>query len=552
VHTPAVDRLAAVSRQLREAVQTIRANPFDSDYKEATTFFSSVHGLAGIIGVLAEQPGYRPTDAEGQAVRARMAPLKSKMDEMTKKIESTVNIMAPLPVTATQRLEDRANECGRLLGILNDADSVKDIKEVRDDKTIPDTWKAMFLEELGKSIHETVVEILKTKHEKEMFDAVTKTLDQHSDDAVIGACLWASQTAASAAGNLPGPNSLYVGAVRIKALYALRDLASKVKASPAVLDDVLPHAFDALMLSTEDRTAFAGALNEFRDQNRTMSTSADANEASAAGIKADQVYNEKLTPIVKKGGSPQAGPGLSGVMTVVNLVCLVAVWELAPDLKDFRWQNAADLTLATANAAAGVCTTLLRMRIAVDVMTKLVEHPFVGPALGYFAAVVNIAEGAVAFWNEWHKQDKDYWMLGSDALQCGSGVLILAGVFCASPGLQLLGIVSGICAAAIAIGDDMLSDKMVRFISQLLKQIKEAKSTYDNAPLMISVGVATLVADIEGLVSSCNVTTLAYDRTWTGPGGLVVSKDIVHDRLNALGIDSAQQRQDLLREVWTQ
>jgi len=48
------------------------------------------------------------------------------------------------------------------------------------------------------------------------------------------------------------------------------------------------------------------------------------------------------------------------------------------------------------------------------------------------------------------------------------------------------------------------------------------------------------------------VTTLPFNKNWTGPGGLIVSKDVVHDRLNALGINSAEQRSDLVRPVWAE
>ena len=385
-----------------------------------------------------------------------------------------------------------------------------------------------------------------------MFDAVTKALDSHSEETMVGACLWASQGAASSAGNLPGPNSLYVGAVRFKALRALGRLANKAQAPQAVLDDVLPHAFDALKLNANERTAFGDALKKFRDKHVEIRDLKDPSRIKLAQKEANNIYNDELAAIVKDKGRPQSGPLLTGGMTVVNLVCLILVWELTPELKNFSARNVADVALASVNVGAGICTTLLRMRVATDVMTKLIENPYVGPALGYLAVGVNMIEGAVTFFDEYMKQKSDRWVLVSGGLQFGSGALILIGILGASPGFQLAGVIVGLVASAVAIGEDVLTDKMVRFITQLIKQIKEANSTYDNAALMISVGVQKLVIELEALVSSCDVTTLAFNRNWTGPGGAIVSKDIVHDQLNALGIDSAQQRDDLVRAVWAE
>jgi len=550
VHTPAVDRLAAVSRKLRADVQTIRSNPFDSDYKEAVNFFASVRGLAGIIGLLAEQPGYRPSDAEGQAAKARLAPLKAKMDEITKQIESKVNLMNPLPVTAPQRVEARVTEAGRLAGMLHDADSVKDIKEVGDDASIPATWKAMFFEELGKSIHEAVVEVLKTKHESQIFDAAAKALDSHSKDTMIGACLWVSQGATVAAGNLPGPNSLYVGLVRVKALEALEETGTK--GADAVLGDLLPHYFDALKFSPEEQTTFKVALEKFKEHHTTVQIEKDPNGIQVAKANAQKVYDEDLAGALKTKGSLQSGPGLTAVMTILNIICLVGVCKTTPDFADYNLRNKLDFTLAVANAGAGICATLLRMSIAKSVMTKIIANPAVGPALGYFAAAVNFYEGIDTLWVEAHKQKADGWMVLSGGCQIASGLVLAYGIIATVPGAQLVAVVLGIVASALALIADATDDKMVRFVSQLIKQIKEAKSTYDNTPLMNNLGLDALVNDLDKLVVSCDVTTLPFNKNWTGPGGLIVSKDVVHDRLNALGINSAEQRSDLVRPVWAE
>jgi hypothetical protein len=67
---------------------------------------------------------------------------------------------------------------------------------------------------------------------------------------------------------------------------------------------------------------------------------------------------------------------------------------------------------------------------------------------------------------------------------------------------------------------------------------------------MNNLGLAQLVADLEGLISSCKVTELPYNRNWTGPGGLCIAKSRVHDRLNDIGITDGLYRARLCREVW--
>jgi hypothetical protein len=51
---------------------------------------------------------------------------------------------------------------------------------------------------------------------------------------------------------------------------------------------------------------------------------------------------------------------------------------------------------------------------------------------------------------------------------------------------------------------------MVRFVSQLLEQIKDAESTWDGSKLMNNVGLGRLVSDLEALVASCKVSELRW------------------------------------------
>ena len=174
-----------------------------------------------------------------------------------------------------------------------------------------------------------------------------------------------------------------------------------------------------------------------------------------------------------------------------------------------------------------------------------------GAAIGYFTAVISVAEGFQTIYNELQKKHADGWVVLSGTLQVGSGIAIAIGVFCSMPGAQLVGVVLGVAAGVVALIDEAATDKMVYYISSLVNSMKEARSTWDNKRLIDNLGLTALVAELEELVISCKVTELPYDRTWTGSGGRVVSKDTVHDRLDSIGIHDAGQRDKLIRAVWS-
>lgn len=550
IPTPAVKRLVEVDRNLAKRVREIRNYPLANESKVAANFFGSIRALAGIIGVLAEQPGYRPTDAEGQAVKARMLPLKEKMDEITKSLDSSVNLMNPLEYTAPKMMEDRAEEARRLAGILLDPAHAADIKEVSEDKSIPDCWKEMFFLKLGRSIHAAMLEVVKTKYEDQIFTAVKKALDEHKTDLMIGGCLWAVQTLASASGNLPGANSLYVGAIRLRATWRLKELGTR--GSAAVLDDILPHWFEALNFTGEQKTSFEASLKKFKDLHKKAETETSALGAEVARKKAQQVYENELLVKVKNDGYPQSGVALSGAVSFVNLICLILVWGSMPDKYDpATWsvRNWVDLTGAGANFGFGFCATLARMRVNLGVATRLAQSAGVGLGLGVIMAVINVGEGFDTIWAGNSKGD--YWLVASGTLQVGSGIAIIVGLAFTLPGVQLVGVVLGLAATAVSLIDDAVQDRMVQFLSELLATVKNSVSAYDGKTYLIdSLRLRALISQLESLISSCQVTELAYNRNWTGPGGEPISKRKAHDRLIQLGIADWEQRGKLVREVW--
>ncbi len=550
IFTPAAKRLGELSTNLRKRVREIQTYPLVNESKVAANFFGSIRALAGIIEVLAEQPGYRPTDVEGQAVKARMLPLKEKMDEITRKLDSTVNLMSPLEYTAPKMMSDRAEEARRLAGILLDPAYAADIKEVSEDKSIPDCWKAQLFQQLGRSIHNAMLEVVKTKYESQIFDAVKKALDEHKTDLMIGGCLWASQSLASAGGNLPGANSLYVGAIRLRAMWGLKELGAR--GSAAVLDDILPHWFEALKFTSEQKAGFEASLKKFKDLHKQAAAETTQEGAQAASGKAQQVYENELLVKVKSDGQPQSGVALSGAVSFINLICLILVWESMPDkYNPATWsvRNWVDLTGAGANFGFGFCATLARMRVNLGVATRLAENARVGLGLGIILAAINVGEGIITAIDGYSKGD--YWLISSGTLQLGSGVMIVIGIAMTSPGAQLAGVVLGLAATAVSLVADAAQDKMLQFLSVIMTTIKSAVSAYDGKTHLVdSLGLGSLISELEGLISSCKVTELAYNRNWVGPGGEPTSKIKAHDSLIRLGIADWEQRGKLVREVW--
>src|SRR5262249_21697116 len=151
------------------------------------------------------------------------------------------------------------------------------------------------------------------------------------------------------------PNSLYVGLIRIKALGSIKELRSR--APQAVMSDIKGSWFEALNLSSTERADFENALKKLNEKVRTSLTEKDPNGRQAAALEANKVYEEEIAAVVKQRGNPQAGWKLTGAMTVINVLCLLAVWESTPEFKNFSARNAMDITLAGTSVAAGVCTT---------------------------------------------------------------------------------------------------------------------------------------------------------------------------------------------------
>lgn len=545
-------QIAKTCSELWDTIQDLRKHPPDGEHRAALDFFGRIRALSGMVALLAEQPGYRPTDEEGAAVRKRMEPLRTKMAEIVKQLNDNVNMMDPLPYSAPNRVKWMQYRADKLASILLDPAHAKPIEAVGADKTLSWSAKATFFDWVGHFVHEAMMEVLKSKkHEQGIFDAVNRALDSRERNTMIGACLWTSQTAASAAGNLPGPNSLYVGMIRFKALQGLQKLGPS--AAKALLGDIVPHWYDALRLSPDERTKFEAAMKRFEAEHNRALTEKNATAAGVARGEAQKAHDE-MKRLVRTGGRPQSGVALSATMSVVNLLCLFLAWDALSDDKwnPSKWskRNWADLAAAALQASTGICNTVIRWRANVGLAQKIIESGPLGAAIGIYVGMVAVIEGVDLMLDEWSRSNRDWWVLISGGLQVGSGVAIVFGAVFGSPGLQLIGVLAGLGATVIALIDDAVQDKMVRYLSELIKQVKEAKSLWDGTLIMNNLGLTSLIEDFEKLIASCGVTELAYNRNWTGRAGLVVSKGILHDKLNDLGITDGLYRDKLIRAVW--
>src|SRR5207249_3543618 len=152
----------------------------------------------------------------------------------------------------------------------------------------------------------------------------------------------------------------------------------------AILGDILPHWYDALKLDAGEQAAFETALHKLNTERNAVLASKTKVEFDDSSAHADEAYAE-LEGIVKGKGNPQAGVKLSGVMSLLNLLCLYFVWDSTPDKwNPLKWgkKTWADISSVGVASAAGICSTLVRMQVNIGVMKNFIEHPAVGIGIG--------------------------------------------------------------------------------------------------------------------------------------------------------------------------
>jgi hypothetical protein len=534
-------------------LEELRKHPDRPEFETALDFFGRIRALKGVVDLIAKQPGMKDGDPRKAAEQARIAPLKAKMDEIINKVDTTVNLSDPLPYTSPKRVAWKQTQTARLSEIVLDEATAKLIDTVLQDPKLNWATKEMFFDWVGQHLQLAMAEIIKTKkYEGKLLDLVLDTLNSHDKKSVIGACLWAGQTAATSGGNLPGPQTLYVAVVHLRAVRGFRELSSR--GAKAVAGDIKDAWFEALRLSATERTAFSDALTDFNAQHEIIGklpaspTRTQALEAEVAMKKAQQIYDEKLLPVVKSGGQAHAGWALSGGATLLNMLCTFLVWENLDDKK--TWKDWADFASSLTNTVAGSITTVSRMFVAIKReitwLSGLAEHPYLGQGVGFVTAIMSIVDGWATIQDAISKTTKDWWMVASGGLQIASGVVIIIAVCLSSPGGQIIGAVIGIVAGAVAVIDDLVTDPMVVFLREMLEKIRGAKSNWDQSSMVKNVGVDTLVDDFDHLIDSTKVTGILYDHDWTS-GGSKVGLDRVTDALNDLGVSDGLLRRKLIR-----
>ena len=95
--------------------------------------------------------------------------------------------------------------------------------------------------------------------------------------------------------------------------------------------NILPHWYKALKLNAAEQAEFQTALKEFNSHHQAALTDKTTLGAQRYRADAQTTYDDKLVKVVKSKGNPQAGWKLSGAMTVLNLLCLLFVWDSMPD-----------------------------------------------------------------------------------------------------------------------------------------------------------------------------------------------------------------------------
>jgi hypothetical protein len=547
VHSEAVDRLTALGQQLVKNVNETRAiGDWVQDQRDAAAFLGGIRMLRGITDILADQPGYAPDDkGAGAAIRARMQPIQSKVHEITDFIEKNVGLGNPLPVTAKKKFGAKNGYADTLLGILLDEQAAKDAVTVAEDKTIPESWKTGFFEALGIVIGAAMEEVLKTNRDAKLFDTIVAAVDTHNMDTLFGAAMWAGQAAASAGGNLPGPTSLYVAGTRWSTILTLKKYVTGMMTAENVADEVsrIAESIGSTLSMTEsEKTTFASKLKELGDQQQVAKPGATKEAIAAAEEKAAGLHNE-LKVMVRKNGMPSSGRVTSAVITMLNVAVTLGAFAQSWDhLSSLGAKDAVDLGASTLSTFSGICATAARTKWGATSVFQLAERAGVGTATGCLMGVVSIIDGGLNI--QTAIETDDWWLGTAGGLQIGSGLLIVIGVLGSFPGTQAIGVAVGLVAAAILVLETMFDDPLEEFVKEIVKQIKECRSTYDQSLIMDNVGLSALVAELEALVKKTKIAKLDIDWSWK-IDGKSPAQQTMFARLKAIGLSTDEQLKKL-------
>lgn len=529
VESEEIRKLREVGKKLLKTTKLSKQLDYRPYYREADQLFASVRALKGLSDLLVIQPGYSRGDPAGDVRRAAAVPVKACVDSLVAAIEQKCNPLNPLPATAPELLAAKASYAGDILNILNDTDNTELIKKLREDKSVPPAVKHEFLQALGFAMQLAMEEVLTTKREADIFAAIEATFNSHDEKTMIGACFWAISAAAGSVGSLPGPDSFYIALLKIQSINRLVSIAGSGARTSAMFSEVSAHLTKALKLTPDEEATIRRSI---QTANRFP------HKAKAAMDEAKE--------IIKNGcGRFQQTAVFNWGISILNVMLLANAWSSLDagswqSLNDPDPQKALDFVNAAITSGSGVAFAIGRT-FEFTRLLKLCEK--VGNSVGYLAAFTAVVDGICAIREGWAAGDA--WKITSGAVQVGAGLLLLAGVAMGVPGLQLAGLIAGLIAGAIQLTSDIIDackDPLKRLFMQLIKQLRETKSSWDSEPLIKKLGAESLVDALEKTAAASDIGALLIDPQRQQVG----LYDSVLRQVTALGING-QEAQALVR-----
>ncbi|MFT3769488.1 MAG: hypothetical protein QM820_28965 [Minicystis sp.] len=528
--TEETQKLADLGRRLWELTNLCDSVDYGQAYRDACRVTSTLRALRALMEIVAEQPGYPVGHPKRRELRAAMKPLRDKVEELGKAVEQACNPVNPIPKTAPKVVSSKQGYAGQIAAILNETKNAELIASVKDDKSIPAQWKEEFFQCLGYRMQAATEAVLRAGgHDEEVMRPIEEAVLSARKESMIGALLAATAAGAVPIGNLPGPDSFFVAVVRLRSLWTLGKIANDSTKIPAAFHEISSHLTKALRFTADEEAAFRKTVVDMkRDPAKTT-----PEKVEAARKQAIKMIGDKCSGF-------HAGPVYSWAISVLNVISLLGAIHGVKDFSDMTLQNYVDLGNAAiasatgAGAAAGrslpELALLQKSRLAI--VKKLADAcEKVGTVVSVFAAITAIVDGGMTFSDG--LEAKDPWKISAGGLQFCSGVLIAAGVLFEIPGAQPIGVVVGAIAIAINLTSAIIEaskDPTKRVVLQLIKQIREAKCTFDGTVIVETLKLQDKVDEIQKLAEDADISLVVLDVRSGGVPGRYM--DVVNSLLD--------------------
>jgi hypothetical protein len=514
-----VQKIADQVKKLTLVTNLCNGIDYSRAYRDTSNVTSSLRALRALSELVAEQPGYPVGHAKRRELRAALKPLRDKTEELCKAVDSASNLASPLYAMTPKVVAAKRGYALDITAILNDPANGALIQTVSEDVSIPEPWKQEFFQCVGFRIQAAIEALLRTGgFDAEVMDQVEKAVATGKGEAMIGACLAATAFKAIIVGNLPGPDSFYVALIRLRSLWTLAKASTSVFEISKSLHELVHDLPKALRLNGDVKVEFKRYMAEMQVE-RSKTTPAALKKARINAIK---IIDDHCVGF-------HAAPVYSWALSVLNIIMLLGTLHGVQDFDKLTLQNYVDIgngALATATgvgAAAG--RTLVNLEVLQKVHLTLIKDiaeacEKAGTAVSIFAAITSIVDGAYTLSDG--EKSGDPWKIRLGGLQISSGVLIGIGATFGVPGLQALGVILSTIALAVSLTSAVIEackDPAKRVFLQLVKQLREAKCTYDGSVIVETLQVQGKVDELQKLAEGLDISLIVLDMRSGGVQG---------------------------------